>query len=127
MTYEPGFDKCLREGEAREDAFVDVLLRSKVEHKSDRASRKTGNIAIEYQQRCRDGVLRGSGITITQAGRYAVEFDDDCWLLLPTERVKDLARRAIREGRHRWIGDGNNHHNALIPFEDFHPFRGKDG
>lgn len=114
--YYPQFDKDLREGKAREDAFVHVLLRARVEHKRDKKAVDTGNLAIEYEQRCRDGEIRGSGIAITKADRYAIEFAPECWLVLPTERVKEMTRLAIKEGRHRWIGDGNNHHNALVPF-----------
>ena len=114
--YYPNFDKDLREGKAREDAFVYVLLRARVEHKRDHKCVETGNVAIEYEQKCRDGEVRPSGIALTKADRYAIEFAAECWLVLPTEHMKELAKRAIREGRHRWIGDGNNHHNALVPF-----------
>ena len=112
----PDFDKDLRFGEAREDAFVHVLLKSKVEHKTDRKCPETGNIAIEFEQRCRDGEIRPSGIAITKAARYAIEYAPDRWLILPTEELKEIARQALKAGRHRWIGDGNNHHNALVPF-----------
>lgn len=114
--YYPNFDKDLREGKAREDAFVHVLLRSTVEHKRDHKCVQTGNIAIEYEQRCRDGEIRPSGIGATKAERYAIEYARERWMVLPTEDVKRLARRAIKDGRHRWIGDENNHHNALVPF-----------
>lgn len=117
--YNPKFDKDLRDGQAREDAFVHVMLRARVEHKRDHKCVATGNIAIEYEQRCRDGLVHTSGIAKTEADRYAIEFAPECWLVIPTERVKALAKRAIRAGRHRWIGDGNNHHNALVPFTWF--------
>ena len=119
--YYPNFDKDLREGQAREDAFVHVLLRSRVEHKRDRKCADTGNVAIEYEQRCRDGEIRPSGISITKAHRYAIEFFSERWLIVPVEDVKELARRAIREGRDRWIGDEGNHHNALVPIDWFLP------
>jgi hypothetical protein len=112
---EPDFDKDLREGEAREDAFVHVLLRSQVEHKRDRKALETGNVAIEYRQRCRDGEERRSGVAITKAERYAIEYAPECWLLIPTEKLKVFARLARATGRSRWIGDGNNHLNALVP------------
>jgi hypothetical protein len=119
MTYKPEFDKDLRFGEAREDAFINVLLRARVEHKSDRKCCETGNIAVEFEQRCRDGVVRPSGIALTKAERWAVEFDSECWLILPTNVVKAIAREAYDAGQHRWIGDGNNHHNVLVPIERF--------
>ena len=113
------FDIDLREGKAREDAFVHVLLRSRVEHKRDFKYATTGNIAVEYEQKARDGNKVLSGISITEAGSWAVEFLENRWLVVPTETVKALARRAIKNGKHKWIGDGNNHHNALIPIDWF--------
>lgn len=118
MAYET-FDCDLREGKARENAFVHVLLRSRVEHKRDKKAARTGNIAIEVAQLCSDGEHRNSGVMVTTAESFAIEFFPECWLLLPTEYVRNLARRAMDEDRHRWIGDNNNHLNALIPIEWF--------
>lgn len=109
------FDVDLRDGKAREDAFVHVLLRSRVEHKRDFLCVETGNLAIEYQQKDRDGLVRPSGISITEADYYAFEFLENRWMLVLTAELKNLTRRAIKDGRHKWIGDGNNHHNALVP------------
>lgn len=119
MTYKPGFDIDLRYGEAREDAFVHVLLRSKVEVKSDRKARETGNVAVEYEQVGTDGQARPSGIATTEADWYAVEYDAGRWQLIETAQLKELARRAIRANRHKWIGDNDEHHNALVPLQWF--------
>jgi hypothetical protein len=113
------FDKDLREGNAREDAFVHVLLRSRVEHKRDKKAARTGNIAIEVAQKCSDGEHRQSGVMVTTAERFAIEFFPECWLLLPTEYVRQLARRRMQQNLHQWIGDGGNHLNVLIPIEWF--------
>jgi hypothetical protein len=119
------FDIDLREGEAREDAFVHVLLRSRVEHKRDKKAIHTGNIAIEIEQKCSDGVRRPSGIMATEALFWAIEFCAECWLLMPTEYVRTLAEQAIAEGKGKWIGDENNHFNALVPIGWFvYPRRG---
>lgn len=118
MAYET-FDIDLRDGKAREDAFVHVLLRSQVEHKRDKKAARTGNIAIEIAQKCRDGEHRDAGVMATTAQFFAVEYAPECWLLLPTEYVRNLARRAMRMDLHRWIGDGGNYLNALIPIEWF--------
>ena len=118
MPYET-FDKDLREGHAREDAFVHVLLRSRVEHKRDRKAARTGNIAIEIAQTLQTGETVASGVMVTTAERFAIEFFPECWILLPTEYVRSLAERAMRKDRGRWIGDGENHLNALVPIEWF--------
>lgn len=111
------FDKDLREGQAREDAFVHTLLRSRVEHKRDKKAARTGNIAVEIEQVGKDGDIHPSGVSGTSAEMWAIEYFPECWLLLPTEYVRSLAKRAVEQGRHQWIGNGNNHHNALVPIE----------
>lgn len=118
MAYET-FDMDLREGKARENAFVHVLLRSRVEHKRDKKAARTGNIAVEIAQLCSDGEHRPSGVMVTNAEFWAVEFAPECWILLPTEYVRRLAKRGQQEDRHRWIGDGQNHLNVLVPIEWF--------
>lgn len=109
------FDIDLRDGKARESAFVNVMLRARVEHKRDRKAAKTGNIAIEIEQKCSDGVTRPSGVMSTEAERWAVEYAPEFWLVVPTEYVRRLAQEALLEGKAEWIGDGNNHHNVLVP------------
>lgn len=119
------FDKDLREGEAREDAFVHVLLNSRVEHKRDRRCTEwtagrapTGNVCIEYRQGDGNGGTKPSGIAVTKAAMYAIEFNENQWLLLPTERVLQLARRAYGEERTRETGDNGNV-SALVPIRWF--------
>lgn len=110
------FDKDLRHGEAREDAFVNTVLRPFVECKCDERTRDTGNHAVEFEQRrISDDEVVPSGIAVTKADRWACEFQDDCWLMLPTSLVKEAARRAIREGKTVWAGDENRCHCALVP------------
>jgi len=118
MPYET-FDIDLREGKAREDAFVHVLLRSRVEHKRDKKAARTGNIAIEVAQMCSDGLHRESGVMTTTAEFVALEYFAECWLLLPVEYVRHLARLGMRSNLHQWIGDGGNHLNVLVPIEWF--------
>ena len=109
------FDIDLRDGKAREDAFVNVMLRCRVEHKRDKKCGRTGNVAIEIEQKCSDGVVRPSGVMSSEAERWALEYAPECWLIVPTEYVKRLAIEAISEEMDDWIGDGKNHHNALVP------------
>lgn len=113
-----GFDIELRYGEAREDAFVWVLYEADVaiktiEHKSDLACRRTGNVFVEYRQKGRP-----SGISTTQSDYWATEFDDDCWVIIPTKRMKQIARRAMRDkGRRTRGGDFNNYEGVLVPIQ----------
>lgn len=118
MAYET-FDIDLREGKAREDAFVHVMLRSKVEHKRDKKAARTGNVAVEIAQTLRNGDTVDAGVMVTTAEFFAIEYAPECWLVLPTEYVKKLARMAAQQDRKDWIGDGGNHLNALVPIEWF--------
>lgn len=114
MPYET-FDIDLRDGKAREDAFVYVMLRARVEHKRDKKAARTGNVAIEIAEKTRNGGQRPSGVNITTAEYFAIEYAPECWAIMPTEYVKSLARLGVQQNRHRWIGDGGNHLNVLIP------------
>jgi hypothetical protein len=76
---------------------------------------QTGNICIEYRQNGNP-----SGIAVTEADYWVHELRRDdqtlCYLMFPIERLKELARRAYREGRfHEGGGDGGRFCNILIP------------
>jgi hypothetical protein len=121
----PAWDINLREGEARQDAFVHAFLKSRIEHKRDKrctewtnGKRPTGNLCIEFEQSDGRGGKKPSGIALTQADYWAFEFRLDNWLVTPTERVKDLARRAIHEGLVKPTGDNGNR-SALVPIKYF--------
>lgn len=117
-----GWDIDLADGEARENAFRDVLLRRYVEHKRDFKCASTGNIAVEYETSAEPngvGDRWPSGIAVTTSDLWAVEYAPEAWLLLRTQVMKGFAREAIRRDLHRWIGDDSRYHNALIPFHWF--------
>lgn len=105
-----GFDIDLRHGEAREEALVHTLLGSRVEAKSDGKCRMSGNLFIEYRYRGNP-----SGIATTTAERWAIEYDDNAWLIIPTERLKQAARRALKEERTVVGGDHNLTMGVLVP------------
>jgi hypothetical protein len=105
-----GFDIDLRHGQAREDALVHTLLASQVEAKSDGRARQTGNLFVEFRHHGRP-----SGISTTAAHRWAFEYDDGCWLIVPTERVREAARRALQEDRRAVGGDFDQSEGALVP------------
>lgn len=111
------FDGDLRHGKLREDAFGRLLQEGRWEHKRDHWSHRSGNVAIEYKQKDRDGNVVLSGIATTTSVTWAVEFGNDQRLVLTTEYAKNLARMAIMDRRSKWIGDGGNHLNALVPLE----------
>lgn len=107
-----GFDIDLREGEAREAALAKALSKVGylIEHKSDHKARATGNVFIEYRQKGRP-----SGIQVTTADFWAIEFDTNAWVILETSRLKWLAREAWKAGRRVVGGDNDQYEGVLVP------------
>src|SRR4051812_20991792 len=112
-----GFDVDLTFGEARETAFVHALTDCHVECKSDQKARVTGNVAIEIRQGAIDrGRGRPSGLSVSTARYWAIEYEDDCWLVMRTSMLKAKTEAAIRTpllpsgtSRVRMVGDGNRY------------------
>lgn len=113
----PGFDFEVKYGEGREEAFIHVVLNLpckslRFEHKADRKARDTGNVFIEFRQKGRP-----SGLAVTKAEFYAIEFDEWCWVLLPTPRLKSIVKTYLK--RHpeakRMGGDRNLYEGAILP------------
>ena len=108
-----GFDIDLREGEDRESAFVKALreVGYLVEHKSDHLARKTGKVFIEYRQKGRP-----SGINVTTAHFWAIEFDANAWVVIETDRLRWLARKAWQDPLNRKTGgDHNLYEGVTVP------------
>lgn len=108
-----GFDRDLAYGKAKESEFVDAISNARVEIKSDQRAvrnRPTGNVAIEYMQKGRP-----SGINVTTAGWWAIEFDEGKWIVVQTALLKRYAHKAYREGRVGPAGDYNQYENAFVP------------
>lgn len=107
-----GFDIDLAYGTSREDAFRHVLNGATVEVKSDRECRRTGNLFIEYRQKGRP-----SGIAVTTADYWAFEYDDDCWLVVPIERLRSVARDVYRSrpDLRRKGGDFDLYDGVVVP------------
>jgi len=120
-----GFDVDLRHGEAREAAFVSAISRAFVECKSDAKARSTGNVFVEIRQGASDkGRGRPSGLSISEASWYAIEYEDDCWLVVRTSLLKSLTRRAKAERGTVMGGDFNRFEGVLVPVEWFvRPFK----
>lgn len=109
------FDIDLLAGKVSEDSVARLLCSTRFEVKLDRLAAITGNLAVEYEVKKGEQIER-SGISITTAEWWIVEFSKKSFLVFHVDIVKRLARLAIKQGRHKWIGDGGNHHNALVPF-----------
>jgi hypothetical protein len=116
------FDLQLTEALRNERRLGEIFAGAKIEKfelKSETFQwEQTGNICIEYRQ---NGFP--SGISATQADVWVHELRRDgktlCWLMFPIDRLKELARKAIREGNARSnAGDGGRFEVVLIPLKD---------
>ena len=116
------FDLQLSQALINEHRLGEIFTTGKIEKielKSETWQREqTGNICIEF--RC-DG--KPSGISVTKADYWVHELrrDDDTlvYLMFPIERLKGLARQAIKSGHWRTgAGDDGRFDVALIRLRD---------
>jgi len=110
-----GFDLDLRQFQQRETALAMVLMSrgvNTIEHKRDCGTVRTGNLFVEYRQ-----PSGPSGIATTTADQWAFEYDENCWLLVPTDRLRALCRVAYQRGKVTTGGDRNRYHGVLLPIK----------
>ena len=112
------FDIDLLYGQVREQELADILQNEKIEVKTERDKwKETGNICIEF--RCRD---KESGIAVTHAKWWAhvlADGDDtSCMLMFPTDKLKEIARKAVVDGKVVYGGDDNLSKMVLIPLKE---------
>jgi len=109
----PDFDKDLKFGEKYENEFQEAV-EGKVECKTDRLCKKTGNVFIEIESRGKP-----SGINTTKSKFYAIclwveDRKDQIWVLVPTRILKKLIKKyPIKNGGDNWTSRGH-----IIPKED---------
>ena len=112
------FDIDLQYGQVREEELSDILQNEKIEVKTERDKwKETGNICIEF--RCRD---KESGIAVTKAKWWVhvlADGDDTyCMLMFPTDKLKEIARKAVVDGKVVYGGDDNLSKMVLIPLKE---------
>jgi hypothetical protein len=116
------FDLQLSDALIRERCLAEIFCAAnieKIELKSETWQwEQTGNIAIEYA--C-DG--QPSGIATTEADYWVHELRRDgrtlLYLMLPVERLKELARAAYQAGQHREHGgDAGRFSVVLLKLSD---------
>lgn len=112
-----GWDLDLKHGESREIRLATIMNmgQSKVEVKSDGIARRTGRIYVEFEHKGNP-----SGLAVTTADHWAFEINDDIWIIVPTQRLRDLAARAYNDGLHTAGGDHNTTRGVTIPLDWFY-------
>lgn len=109
MEYNNDFRYDLKVGQVEEEWLAGLLQSKTLEVKRDFRASQTGNVFVEFF--CRG---KPSGIATTQADHWAFILDDGIVIMLPTERLKVLAREAVKEGNTVLGGDSNTSRGALV-------------
>jgi hypothetical protein len=116
------FDLQLSEGLRHERRLGEIFTHGRIERIELKTEtwqwEQTGNIVIEFRQNGQP-----SGISTTQADMWVHELRRDgqtlVYLMFPIDRLKELARAAIRRGDcRRNVGDGGRFDVALIRLGD---------
>tara|TARA_X000001388_G_scaffold8631_2_gene5345 strand:+ start:9072 stop:9455 length:384 start_codon:yes stop_codon:yes gene_type:complete len=102
----------LEVGQIAEKWLGGILNSNTIEVKRDFVASRTGNVFVEFS--CRD---KPSGIATTMATHWAFVFDDETVVLLPTEKLKVIAREAYRKRGTFKGGDSNASLGVLIRVE----------
>ena len=118
MEYNNNFEYDLKVGEMYERELGNILEGKRIEVKTDFLAFKTGNVFIEYESRGKP-----SGIAKTEAEWYAVIIlDEDKMInniiLIPTERLKEIARRKLFTKWDVLGGDNNTSKGILIKISE---------
>jgi len=109
----PDFDKDLKFGEKYENDFQKAV-EGKVECKTDRRCKDTGNVYIEIESRGKP-----SGIYTTKSRNYAIclwveKRKDQIWVLIPVKILKKL----VKSYPIKWGGDYNSSKGHIVPKQD---------
>lgn len=102
-----GFDIDLRNAQVREESLARHLREATFELKTDYGLSGSGNHYCEL----RDGG-RASGLNVTEAAYWVVEFLPDNYLMVPVPRVREI----VPDGRPVNGGDNNRTSAVLIPW-----------
>jgi hypothetical protein len=110
-----GFDHDLAVFADRREGEFGSLLWSKdvyfVEQKTDVRCRETGNLFVEYEQ-----PSGPSGLASSQgkkATHWVFEYDEGCFLIVPTPFLRRAAVRAYKDKKRRLVGGDYNRYKGV--------------
>jgi len=112
LEYNSNFRYDLKVGQLEEQWLGELLNSSKIEVKRDFKASQTGYVFVEFF--CRG---KKSGIATTEADYWAFILDGKTVVILPTEKLKELAREAFKKDLVIAGGDSNLSKGALIEIE----------
>lgn len=94
-----------------------LLHSGTIEHKRDYKAFKTGNVFIELSQQLFSGERVSSGINVTTADFWMIEFQPERWVIIKTEHLRKLVERAFWNNGCREVpgGDNDRYNGVLVP------------
>lgn len=110
MEYNNDFRYDLKVGQVAEKMLADILKGKKIEVKKDLQAHKTGNIFVEYESRGKP-----SGLATSEAEYYCYFLSDEHFVMIQTERFKEICRQYFRLNGHTKGGDSNTSKGILLP------------
>ena len=102
----------LEVGQLAEQWLGDILSGNTIEVKRDFRASQTGNVFVEFF--CRG---KPSGLATTQATHWAFVLDDETVVLLPTDKLKHIARESYKKRGEFPGGEDNLSRGVLIRVE----------
>lgn len=112
MKQNNDFRYDLEVGQLHEKWLGDLLESKTIEVKRDFMASQTGNVFVEFFSRG-----KASGIATSEALYWAFILGEQTVVLLPTDKLKTLARQAHKNGHIVNGGDANTSRGVLISVE----------
>ena len=112
MEFNSDFRYDLKVGQVAEHALAAIFEGKKVEVKRDRKARLTGNIFVEYESRGKP-----SGISTSEADYWCFVVEET-FILLTTQRLKEIVEPLKGTDKERRGGDNNTSVGVLLRIAD---------
>ena len=113
MKFNSDFAFDLKLGQDEEIWLADLLQGKTVEVKRDFIASRTGNVFVEFHSRG-----KASGIATTRADFWAFILDGERVIIVPTQFLQQVARKAYKQGRTVRGGDNNTSEGVLVKIEE---------
>jgi len=111
MKHNNDFQHDLEVGQVKEKELADLLENKTIEVKRDLIAKDTGNVFIEYE--CRE---KPSGIATTKADFHCIAVEH-LYIILSTEKLKDIVRPYFGTDRDVLGGDSNRSKGIKLPLK----------
>ena len=109
MEYNNDFKYDLLVGQHAENFLGQLLAGKKIEVKLDKLAHRTGRVFVEFESRGKP-----SGLATTQADYWCYILEGIGAVIVNTERMKKVARQALKKYGEKRGGDSNTSRGVLV-------------